>query len=153
MWYNINLEMEVCFMWIGWLIAIIVLTIIELATVGLVSIWFIASGIVALVVSFFTDSFYIQFLVFGVLGIILLITTRPLLNKYFKPKDAKTNLDRVIGMKGVVTDTIEKDGVGEVKVDGKLWSATSNDEIKKGEKIIVDAMKSVKLIVRKEVDK
>ena len=139
-------------MWVCWLITIIILTIIELATVGLVSIWFIASGILALIVSFFTNSFYIQFLVFGLLGILLLITTRPLLNKYFKPKDTKTNLDRVIGMKGIVTETIKKNGVGEVKVDGKLWSATSDKKIEKDETIVVEAMESVKLRVRKEVD-
>ena len=136
--------------WIIWLIIILALAVLEIATVGLVSIWFIASGIVALILSFFIDSFYIQFAVFVVLGIILLITTRPILNKLIVPKKSKTNLDRVIGMNGIVTESISKNNVGEVKVDGKRWSAISNKKIDVGEEVIIKDIDGVKLIVEKE---
>ena len=136
--------------WVFWLIIIIFLAVLEVLTVNLVSVWFIASALVSLVLSFFVDSFYIQFLVFGVLGIILMLTTRPLLNKYIKPKNVKTNLDRVIGMSGVVTEEIKKNVIGEVKVDGKRWSATSNKKLKVGDEIVVLAIDGVKLQVRKE---
>jgi membrane protein implicated in regulation of membrane protease activity len=139
-------------LWILWLIIILCLTLLEIATVGLVSIWFIASAIVALILSFFISSFYIQFLVFVALGIILLITTRPILNKFIKPKNSFTNLDRVVGMTGVVTEDIIKNDVGEVKVDGKRWSAISKKEIKKGTNVIIKAIDGVKLIVEKEGD-
>ena len=136
--------------WIIWLIIILALAVLEIATVGLVSIWFIASGIVALILSFFVDSFYIQFAVFVVLGIILLITTRPILNKLIVPKKSKTNLDRVIGMNGIVTESISKNNVGEVKVDGKRWSAVSSKKIDVGEEVIIKDIDGVKLIVEKE---
>ena len=100
--------------------------------------------------SFIVGSFYIQFLIFGVLGIILLITTRPILTKLIHPIIAKTNLDRVIGMSGVVTEEIRKNVIGEVKVDGKKWSAIANRKIPVGEAVIIESIDGVKLVVRKE---
>lgn len=137
-------------MWIFWLAAIFVLTIAEVSTVSLVSVWFIASACVSLLLSFLVDNFMIQFAVFAVLGIILMITTRPILNKWIKPKDIKTNLDRVIGMEGIVTEAIKKNQVGEVKVDGKRWSAISKSSIKVDEEVIIEDIDGVKLIVRKK---
>ena len=136
--------------WIYWLIVIIILTIVELSTVNLVTVWFIASGIVVLILSFFIDNFAVLSSIFVILGIILLITTKPILNKLQKGKDAKTNLDRVIGATGVVTEEIKKNVVGEVKVDGKRWSAISNKKILVGETVKILKIDGVKLIVEKE---
>ena len=133
-----------------WLAIIIMLTIIEISTVNLVSVWFIASGLVSLITAFFVESFYIQFLIFGVLGIVLMLTTKPLINKYVKPKNVKTNLDRVIGMVGIVTEEINKNIVGEVKVDGKRWSAVSDKLIEVGSEVVVLEIDGVKLKVKKE---
>ena len=115
--------------WI-WLGIIIVLAFLEISTVNLVTIWFIASAIVSLVLSLFIDSFFIQFLVFVILGLIFLVTTREHLIKLIGDKKQKTNLDRVIGMEAVVTEEIRKNKVGEVKVDGKRWTAIANKKIK-----------------------
>ena len=68
-------------MWVMWLIIIILLTILEVVTINLVSVWFIVSGIVSLFLSFIVDSFYIQFGVFVGLGLILMLLTRPYLVK------------------------------------------------------------------------
>ena len=138
--------------WIYWLIIIVVLTIVELATVNLVTVWFIASGIVAMILSFFTSDLAITFSAFVVLGIILLITTKPILNKMLNSKNEKINLDRVIGANGVVTEEIKKNVIGEVKVDGKRWSAISNKKIEVGATVRVLKIDGVKLIVEKESD-
>ena len=66
--------------------------------------------------------------------------------------DAKTNLDRIIGMQGVVTQEIKKNVIGEVKVDGKLWSAKANKKIKVGSTVLVKSMESVKLVVEEVVE-
>ena len=121
--------------WIFWLILVIVLTIIEVATVNLLTIWFVISGIVALILSFFIEDVAIVSTIFAVLGIILLITTRPILKKYLPTQRERTNIDRVIGMKGIVTEEIKKNVIGEVKVDGKKWSAISNKKIEVGEEV------------------
>ncbi len=139
-------------MWIFWLAAIVVLTILEVSTVNLVSVWFIVSACISLFLSFITDSFLIQFAVFVVLGIILMITTRPILCRLIKPKDEKTNLDRVIGMEGIVTEDIKRGVVGEVKVDGKKWSAIASKSLKKDDLVIIEKIDGVKLVVRKKED-
>ena len=136
---------------IFWLIIVIILSILEVSTVNLVSVWFIASALVSLVISFFIDSFFVQFLVFVILGIILLVTTKPIINKYLlKNKKANTNLDRVIGMTGIVTEDISKNEIGEVKIDGKKWSAIADEEIKEGTYVVAEEIKGVKLVVRKK---
>lgn len=132
-----------------WIIMIIILTLFEATSVNLTTIWFVISGIVALIISFFNDYFILQFGVFAVLGIVLLITTRPLLKKFIKVDKVKTNLDRVIGMKGVVTSRIVPLEIGEVKVDGKRWSAVSDCIIQEGDTIEVLKIEGVKLIVKK----
>ena len=139
--------------WLFWLILIIVLVVVEVSTTNLVSIWFIASGTLSLILSLFIDNFTIQFAVFVLLGLILLITTKPILNKFIHVKKENTNLDRVVGMVGIVTEQINKYELGEVKVDGKRWSAISNDKIQIGEDVIIDQSEGVKLKVRKKVDK
>lgn len=137
-------------MWTLWLIIVIVLAVIESMTINLVSVWFIASASISLFLSFFVDSFYIQFAVFVLLGLVFMLITRPILKSKFGKSNVKTNLDRVIGMKGVVTEDISKLTVGEVKVDGKVWSAISDKKIEAGTTIIVEALDGVKLVVRKD---
>ena len=135
--------------WIFFLILVIVLTIVELATVNLLSVWFVISGIVAMILSFFIDDVAIVSTVFALLGILLLFTTRPLLKKYLPTQRVRTNADRIIGMSGVVTEEIKKNSVGEVKVDGKKWSAISNSKIPVGSEVIIEAIDGVKVVVRK----
>lgn len=137
--------------WI-WVLIIILLAIIEICTVNLVSVWYIVSGIVSLILSLIIDSFFIEFLVFVLLGTLLLITTRKYLTNLINSNKEKTNLDRVIGMEGIVTSPIDKNIVGEVKVDGKRWSATSNKKIQVDSTVRVLEIDGVKLKVE-EVDK
>ena len=91
-----------------WLTVILFLSFVEIITINLVTIWFVASALVSLLLSFFDISFYIQFGVFVILGIILLITTRKPLEKMLQKNKQKTNLDRVVDMEGIVTEKISK---------------------------------------------
>lgn len=133
-----------------WLGVIIFLTILEFATVNLVSVWFIASAIVSLILSFFIESEIIQFGVFVILGTLLLLLTRKKLVKLLKVKDVKTNADMVLGSIAVVTEDISKNQIGEVKCLGKTWSAVSNKTIKKGSEVKVIKIDGVKLHVEEE---
>ena len=134
-----------------WLVLAIVLGLIEAFTVNLVSIWFVISSILAMVVSMFTDNLYIQIGVFVFIGILLMPLSKKIYNK-IKKNNVSTNLDRIIGMTGVVTEDINKDTIGEVKVDGKRWSAYSSDNINKGEVVKVVKINSVKLYVERISD-
>ena len=136
-------------MWVLWLVVVVLLTVIEAMTINLVSVWFIASALISLFMSFAVDSFYLQFAVFVGLGIVLMLLTRPILVKKLGKQDVKTNLDRVIGMEGIVTSEITRFKIGEVKVDGKKWSAIAGEKIKEGEHVVIEAIDGVKLVVRK----
>ena len=137
-------------LWGYWLLIIIILTTIEVITTNLVSVWIIASAIISLIVSFFTDSFLIQFAIFVLGGAIFLLLTKPLLKKKLATKKIPTNIDRILGMKGKVTEKIMPNEIGEVYVDGKKWSAYSNETIEINELVIIEAINGVKLKVRKE---
>ncbi|HAB67276.1 MAG TPA: hypothetical protein DCE23_07910 [Firmicutes bacterium] len=134
-------------MTILWLVIVIGLTIIEVTTVNLVTIWFVASGLVSLIVSFFNDSFIIQLSIFVILGIVFLITTKKPLEKLLNKTKYKTNLDRVLDMEGIVTEDITKNKAGEVKVDGKIWTAIANESIKKDSTVKILKIEGVKLLV------
>ena len=139
--------------WIFWLVLVIVLSFVEIATVSLVSIWFVASGIVAMILSFFIEDTAIITTIFILLGIFLLVISRPIVNKLRSKHNEKTNLDRIIGETAIVTEDIKKNVVGEVKVDGKRWSAVSKEKCLKGDTVKVLKIDGVKLIVEKESEK
>lgn len=137
--------------WI-WLGLVVTLTLIEVLTTNLVTIWYIASALVSLILSFFVDSYLTQFAVFVILGTVLLFTTRDYLVKVLVKKKEKTNLDRVIGMTGVVTEEITKKKTGEVKVDGKRWTAIADKKIKVDSTVKVLEIDGVKLKVEEECE-
>lgn len=135
-----------------WIAIVILLTIVEVMTVNLTTIWFVASGILSLAISFISDNFILQVGIFCIVGILLLITTRPILKKWLSTKNVSTNLDRIIGMKGIVTEEIDKNGTGEVKVDGKKWTAYANKNIKVDSTVKVLLIDGVKIKVEEWED-
>ena len=138
-----------------WLVLFVVLALFELATVNLVSIWFSLGALITTFVSLATDNVMVHLAVFTISSIILVLLTKPFVKKLKKRDVIPTNLDRVIGKVGVVTETIVKDDIGEVKVLGKKWSAYSDKEIKENSKVKVLSINGVKLKVEeiKESDK
>ena len=70
--------------WVFWLCLVIVLSIIEIATINLLTVWFVISGIVTLILSFFIEDVAILSTIFAILGIILMIITRPIIKKLQK---------------------------------------------------------------------
>ena len=135
--------------WIFWLIVAVALAVIELATVNLVCIWFVISAAATIFVSLATGNLLIQLVVFVVGGLIFMLLTRPILIKKLGTRYERTNLDRVVGMKGVVTEKIEPLSVGEIKVDGKRWSAVAEETIENDTIVIVDSIDGVKLKVHR----
>ena len=134
-----------------WLLIVVLLGILEIMTTNLVSIWFVISGLLAMVISLFTDSLYIKIGVFVLVGVLLIPMSKRIYKK-INTKKVCTNLDRVIGMKGIATSDILKNTIGEVKVGGKLWSSYSSHDIKKDEYVKVLAIDGVKLKVEKWED-
>ncbi len=137
------------FLWTG---AIIAFFAIEVATYQLVSMWFGVGAIAGLIAYLAGLNFYIQFILFIVLSSLTLILTRPLVKKLLKNKGEKTNSDRLIGKKIIITKPVDSFGEkGETVIGGVSWSVNSIDglPIDEGETATVEAIEGVKLIVRK----
>ena len=111
-----------------WIALIIISVVVEMLTVSLVAIWFMPAGLVALVLSLLGVDVSVQIIVYlACAGLALLLAKTVLKNKIFPKKEA-TNADRIIGMQARVTERIDPAGEsGEIKVDGKRWSAKMND--------------------------
>ena len=139
-------------LWI-WLVIMVASIVFEALTPSdLVSIWFAAGALVALIISIFLpDWIWLQVLAFIIVYIVLILSTRKLARKLQDTPEVKTNIDGVVGKEGKVTIEILPHEVGEVKVEGKLWTAIADCEIKKDAYIEVLAVDGVKLIV-KELD-
>ena len=62
-----------------------------------------------------------------------------------------TNMNNLIGRRAVVTEKIERDGYGRVKIDGDDWKARLDDdgEVEVGEKVTIISNESIILIVKK----
>ena len=135
--------------WI-WLTVIVVMSILELATIQFVSIWFVVGAIGGLILSVFGLSILFQVIAFIVITITSVVLTRPLVKKIMNFKKEDTNLGRYINKTGMVIEEINNNfNSGQVKVSGLVWTARSEggDVIKVGEKIKVTSIDGVKLNV------
>ena len=132
-----------------WIIAIVIFIIIEVATVGLATIWFAGGAAVAFFEALLDLPFYVQLISFIAVSVTLLIFTRPLLVKRMNLGKVKTNVDILIGKDGVVMEDIVGFETGLVKINGQIWTAKAlhNETIQKDEVIVVDHIEGVKLIV------
>lgn len=131
-----------------WLIIFIGLSVLEIATINLVSVWFAVGAFLAAVTTLVTDDLTIQIAIFVISSAVTLACTQPIVRKLRTRKIIPTNLDRVIGKIGIVTEQITKLEPGEVKVDGKRWSALSTKKIEVGRKVEVLSIDGVKLHVK-----
>ena len=131
-----------------WMIVFLVLIFVELITVNLVTIWFAVGALASFILTYFVDNVMIQIGVFIVVSIIALILTRKIVDKLRGGIVEATNLDRVIGKIGLVTEEITKLEPGEVKVDGKKWAAVSSKNISVGSKVEILSIDGVKLKVK-----
>lgn len=139
------------YMWIVWLAIAIFFLIIESITVELISIWFTGGSLIALLVSLIVPELGWQIAAFCVSSILLIIFTRPIVARYLKRNESKTNVDSLIGGIATVTKDILPDDRGEVKVNGQYWLAISSENvlIESGNKVSILAIEGAKLIVKK----
>ena len=135
-----------------WLIILALCLLIEIATLGLVTIWFAGGALVTFFVAMATDSLVIQMIVFLAVSLVLLFFTRPIAKKYYNNKRTKTNVDSLIGEQCKVTEEIDNfNGIGTVLLNGLEWTARSKNEavIEAGARVKVCAVDGVKVIVEK----
>ncbi|MBE7003772.1 MAG: helix-turn-helix domain-containing protein [Ruminococcaceae bacterium] len=133
-----------------WIAAVVVFGIAEAATAGLVSIWFVGGAVAALLTAVFDGPLWLQFVLFFLVSIALLAATRPLARKMLDKTITPTNADRVLHHTARVTETVDNERPsGAVYIDGKTWTARSEDGtvFAKDSLVEVVRMEGVKLFV------
>ena len=139
-----------------WLLVLVFFVVVELATMGLTTIWFAGGSLMALLLAVFNTSFYVQLGVFLIVSIVLLVVTRPLALKYFNKTVEKTNAEGLIGKQAIVVTQIHNlKEEGQVMIGGMEWSARACEEngiIASGSVVEVKEILGVKLIVS-EIEK
>ena len=136
-------------MWSMWLIISGIFFVAEIITTGFLVFWFGVGAIFAMIVSLFCQSLFIQALVFIIVSVILMIFTRPLVNKIISIRDTMpTNIYNIINKEAyVMEDITNNDYTGKVKINGELWSAISDNPLKTGTKVKIIEVDGVKLKV------
>ena len=141
-------------MTVVWLVAMIVLLVIEGVVPGLISIWFALGALAALVSALLHAPLWLQIVWFLVVSIAALALTRPLAKKYINAKTQPTNADMLIGSDCVVRERIDNlRGTGAVLAQGKEWTARTESgeaSAEVGEIVKIVRIEGVKLIVKKE---
>ncbi len=142
-------------LWLLWILISLLCLIIELTNGELFIICLSIGGIVTAIVSGLgiTDNIAIQILIFAVISILSIFYVRPIAKKYINKSDyiKPSNVQAIIGRKGIITETIEKNGYGRVQIDGDYWKAKSinNSTIYKGEIVKITSIDSIIVTVEK----
>lgn len=134
-----------------WLIVGVIFAVAEALTVGLVTIWFTGGAIVALIAALLGASTPVQVVLFLVVSIGLILTTRKLFVGKLKTGRTKTNVDALVGEEAKVLTEIKPFEPGSVKLKGQEWTAVAKDDdltIASGEIVKVVAIEGVKAIVK-----
>ena len=141
---------------IMWLILLACFLVVEAITVGLTTIWFAGGALVAAIASGLGAGILIQWVLFLIVSLALLIFTRPMAVRYMNKGVPKTNVNSLIGERAVVIQKINNlEQTGQVRINDIEWMArTSSDEVTIPEHAIVtiEDVHGVKLIVKEETE-
>ena len=136
-----------------WLILLVIFILVEIATVGLLTIWFAGGALAAFFVSLSQLGAAVQVIVFLIVSLVLVLLIRPLAQKKFNSGHIRTNAQTLIGEEAVVLEPIDNlQSKGRVMIRGQEWSARSVDDKEKFEKdevVQVMSISGVKLMVRR----
>ena len=133
-----------------WLVAMVVFLMAEASTVTLISLWFAAGSLAALLVSLLHGPVWLQISLGVIVSAVCLTALRPLVRRHITPKLTKTNVDAVVGSTGLVTVAIDNvSAVGQVKLGAMHWSArsVSGEPIAEGTLVKVERIEGVKAFV------
>lgn len=134
---------------IFWGVLFVVLIIAESFTLHLVSIWFAVGSAAAFIASIFHAPLIVQVILFIAISILLLIFTRPIVQKA-KATHKPTNADAIIGKNGVVIETIDNlHNLGRIQIEGLSWNSRSTENIliEKGTIVRIEHIEGVTVFV------
>jgi membrane protein implicated in regulation of membrane protease activity len=138
--------------WLYWVIAALLLFIVELFTAGFAVICLSIGAVGGAIAAYMDASIEIQLLTFAIISLVAILGVRPLLKSLFFKKGEKvaTNASAMVGKRGVVCQLVDEVS-GRVMIEGVDWRAITADGsvLAKGTKVEVTAIDSIVLTVKK----
>jgi len=133
-----------------WVVLTVIFAVIEVLTFGLTTIWFAIAALVMVFLSFLRMPLVSQILIFLVISAVLLFFTRPIAIKKLKIGKTKTNVDSLAGKCALVIKKITEFDNGEIKVNGLIWTAKTEDgsTLTEGSKCEIVRIEGVHAIVK-----
>jgi len=138
-----------------WIAAMVIFVMIEALTVELITIWFALGSLGALIANLAGAGTQLQFAVFIVVSVVVLLTVRPIVKRVLHKDIQPTNADRCIGQTALVTEEIDNiKATGLVKVGGIEWTARASggEVIPLGENVLVERIEGVKVFVQLSIN-
>lgn len=137
------------FIWLG---VAAVMGVVEVLSLGLITMWFVIGALVAFLASLLGFDLVAQLVVFFLVSIVCLIVLRPVFVKY--RKRGETEEPDVVGQSAIVIEGIDNERlVGRVETANRMtWAARSADNsvIPTGETVVVKNRESITLIVERK---
>lgn len=138
--------------WLIWLIVAFAFAILEMITTGFMVIWLGVAAIVTLLFSIiFPEAIAIQIGIWGIVSLILLLFTKKFADKV-TTNSVPTNVYSIIGKKAnVIVEINGEKSTGQVKVDGDIWSAKTeefNAIVSVGTVVEIIRVDGVKVVVK-----
>ena len=141
--------------WQIWLLIAALFVVIEIFTSGFAVACFSVGCVFGAILAACELSLTWQVVAFAVGTFLAFVFIRPIVMKYLDKKTndngVKTNMDSIIGKTAVVTEKIEENGFGRVKIDGDDWKAQTSDgsAVEVGKKVKIESFESIVLTVKK----
>jgi membrane protein implicated in regulation of membrane protease activity len=140
--------------WIFWIVLILVFAIIEISTLEFTFLMLAGGSLGGLVSGLFGLPWWGQFIVALVLSLLLLFAVRPpLLRALGRGGDpARSNVDALLGMAGVVTNDFSGNASHVKLTNGDTWTARLSNQtgdriLVEGEKVTVTAIEGATAVV------
>ena len=112
-----------------WFWLAIILVIIEIETLGLISVWFVFGSIVAGIASIFISSVLIQAIIFIAVSALLMIFLRQMaVNSFRNAPERKNNIDELTDLPCKIVKEVVGSNYGEIKLQGKIWRCLSESK-------------------------
>jgi membrane protein implicated in regulation of membrane protease activity len=109
---------------IVWVVVAVLAVATEMFTMAFVAIYLGLGAAAAAIAAWMDYSTGVQLAVFGIVGIALLLITRPFLAKKIQQPDVRTNVHALVGRRAIVTITVDDDAnTGQIRVGTEYWTA------------------------------
>jgi len=138
--------------WAAWLAVMLVLAMVEVATVNLVFLMLAGGAAAGALAAYAGFGLPLQFMIAIVVAVLMLLLVRPFFLRHFeKPdKDSLTNVDALVGAAALTLAPVDRRG-GTIRLVGEVWTArTEQGEIPSDVDVTVVRIEGATAIVRSQ---